>query len=151
MEISVSQQLTDLWKMAVALEIQAAEEARRAHLAFKKEQNGKLPEMWSRFSLANSNHKRIKQLMLAFEYETQRKKNPQWQKKQTVAHGLWSVQETQRLLRCGRETNINVDPLPFYGALYAAFKPTHRTFESVRSKARRLDIYPWVLKQKRKN
>ncbi len=135
--------------MTVVLEMQAAEEAHRAHLAFKKEQNGKLPEMWSRFSLANSNHKRIKQLMLAFEYEAQRKKNPQRQTWKAVPNSPWSIQETQRLVQCGHETNINLGSGPFYVALYIAFKPTPRTFESVRSKAKRESIYPYVLKRKK--
>ncbi len=141
MQISVSQQLTVLREMTVALEIQAAEEAQLAHLAFKAEKNGKLPEMWSRFSLANSNHKRIKQLMLAFEYEAQRKKKQTWK---PVANGPWSAQEIQRLIRCGHKTNINLGSGPFYVALYMAFEPTPRTFESVRSKARRENIYPCV-------
>ncbi len=145
MQISVSQQLTDLREMTVALEIQAAEEAQVAHLAFKTEKNGKLPEMWNRFNLANSNHKRIKQLMLVFEYEAQRKKNPEWQMEQTwkpVANGPWSAEEIRRLIRCGHETNISLGSGSFYHALYTTFGPTPRTLESVRSKARRENIYP---------
>ncbi len=152
-ENSVSQQLTDLWKMTVALEIQAAEEAQRTHLAFKKEQNGELLEMWSRFRSANYNHKRTKQLMAAFEYGAQHTNSKQQRLKEEerqnhvyvpISSIAWTIQETQFLIKCGKEMDIGLASKEFYADLYRRFQPTHRSLGSVRSKAKRLDIYPCV-------
>ena len=143
MEISVSQQLEDLWRMTIALEIQAKQEANRAYLAFQKEKNGKLSETWNWVNVANYNHKRTKQLMAAFEYGTQRKKMCHYQisKPTSAVTRFWSPQEVQHLIACARKM-IGVGA--FYTELYKLFKlrPTRRSFEAVRKKAQRLGICP---------
>ena len=140
--LSVSQQLEDLWRMTIALEIQAEKEANRAYVAFQKEKNGKLSETWNRVNVANYNHKRTKQLMAAFEYGTQRKKMCHHQvSKPTAVTRFWSPQEIQHLIASARKM---IGEGAFYIELYKLFKlrPTRRSFEAVRKKAQRLGICP---------
>ncbi len=140
--LSVSQQLEDLWRLTIALEIQAEREANRAYVAFQKEKNGKLSETWHRVDLANYNHKRTKQLMAAFEYGTQRKKMCHQVSKPTAAvTRFWSPLEIQHLIASAKKM-IGVGA--FYIELYSLFKlrPTRRSFEAVRKKAQRLGITP---------
>ncbi len=162
----VSEWIENAKKDTLLMEQQAQKEADLKKAKFEEEQS-KLKEAWRDFTVANDNLKRVKQLLVAYQYEsaptavsfefdssvqeppprptaiTARRKTNICRKRPLQRRTQsWTKKDVKRL----HDASKGLDPaLPggeFYRELYRRYGKTPRSLPSVWGKARTLGIQP---------
>ncbi len=165
---SVSEDLEEMKEWADSLQIRAKAEAERFEAAFQEEKQ-KVKDAWDAFVRANDNLKKIKQIIVACEYESEEigrtppstppRKKTKTKKKLNIRRNDplssvvipkqgrrgrrdWTESDVERLEGCSSrlDTSLFQNGGDFYREIHRMFGPTQRTVASIASKARNLGI-----------